>query len=334
MADRLVKWGLIGTGDVTERKSGPAFSKIPGSRLVAVGNRTPEKAEDYARRHGIETWHRDPFDVIRDPNVDIIYIATPPQAHPEYALTAIQAGKPVYIEKPMARTHEECQMINEAAEKAGVPVYVAYYRRSLDYFLKVKETLDSGKLGKILHINMQQSFPARKEDHDLKTLPWRAIPEISGGGYFHDMGCHGLDIIFFMFGDPVQVKGQSLNRGGLYEADDTVGAVITLPGEIILSGSWSFITPKALTKDCVEITGEKGRMSFSIFSFQDIEVDTGDKNERISITPPEHIQMPMISSIVDEINGKGQCPSTGKTGAVTSMIMDQITDMRKSDRHL
>jgi predicted dehydrogenase len=324
MADRIIKWGMIGTGDVTERKSGPAFSKIPGSHLVAVGNRTAEKAEDYARRHGITTWHRDPFDVIRDPNVDIIYIATPPQSHPEYAMASIEAGKPVYIEKPMARTHEECLLINKAAEKAGIPVYVAYYRRSLEYFLKVKEILESGRLGKILHINMQQYFPARKEDYDPQNLPWRAIPKISGGGYFHDMGCHALDILFFMFGDPLHVTGHSLNRGGIYEADDTEGAVISLPGGILLNGSWSFVTPESLTKDRVVITAEKGRLSFSIFSFEAMVLNAAEKEESISINPPEHIQMPMIASIVDEMNGRGHCPSTGKTGAITSLVMDQI----------
>ncbi|MDX2430579.1 MAG: Gfo/Idh/MocA family oxidoreductase, partial [Bacteroides sp.] len=194
MSDRAIQWGMIGTGNVTELKSGPAFSKIPGSKLVAVANRTPEKAEDYAKRHGIGTCHTDPMDLVHDPQVEAVYIATPPQSHPEYALACIKAGKPVYLEKPMALSYEECLVINEAAEKAGVPVYVAYYRRALDYFQKIKEILEEEKLGEILHINMQQYFPSREEDSDQSNPPWRVIPEISGGGYFHDVGCHALDI--------------------------------------------------------------------------------------------------------------------------------------------
>ena len=182
--------------------------------------------------------------MISNPQVDVVYIATPPQSHPEYALACIKAGKPVYIEKPMARTYEECREINDAAEKAGVPVYVAFYRRSLDYFLKIRQIVDDGRLGKVLHINMQQYFSAREEELNPSTPPWRVIPEISGGGNFHDMGCHALDIIFYIFGDPVHVTGHSLNRGGLYKADDTVGAVITLPEQIQLNGSWSFVTPQ------------------------------------------------------------------------------------------
>ena len=324
MGEKKIQWGMIGTGNVTERKSGPAFSKIPGSKLVAVGNRSPEKAEDYARRHGIAKWHARPMDVISDPEVDIVYIATPPQSHPDYALACIKAGKPVYIEKPMARTHEECSIINEAADKAGVPVYIAYYRRSLDYFQKIREILDRESIGKVLHINMLQYFAAREEDSDSSNPPWRVIPEISGGGYFHDVGCHALDIIFYLFGDPLHVTGQSMNRGGLYSADDTVGAVITLPGQIQFTASWSFISPEPFLKDRIVVTGEKGQLSFSVFSFEPISLIVDAKEELISISPPEHIQMPMIQSIVNEIKGIGSCPSTGKTGAVCSQVMDQI----------
>jgi 1,5-anhydro-D-fructose reductase (1,5-anhydro-D-mannitol-forming) len=324
MGEKIIKWGMIGTGNVTERKSGPAFSKIPGSKLVAVANRSPEKAEDYARRFKIPTCFTNPFDVISDPEVDVVYIATPPQSHPEYALACINAGKPVYLEKPMARTFQECRVINEAAEKAGVPVYIAYYRRSLDYFLKVKEILDEGSIGKVLHINMQQYFRTREEDRDQANPPWRVVPEISGGGYFHDVGCHALDIIFYLFGDPVNVTGRSLNRTGLYKADDVVSTSITLPGEILLTGSWIFVTPEPFTKDRIVINGEKGSLSFSVFSFEAIALNVGSKKESFSITPPEHIQMPLIQSIVSELLGKGSCPSTGKTGAICSQVMDQI----------
>ncbi len=324
-ATKTIHWGMIGCGDVTERKSAPSFNKIPGSKLVSVGSRTPEKADDYARRHGIPICHKDPFGVIHDPEVDIVYIATPPGPHLEYALECIKAGKPVYIEKPMARTFAECQVINQAAGREGIPIYVAYYRRALPYFKKVKEIVDSGQLGKILQINMQQYFPARQEDHGGTNLPWRLVPEVSGGGYFHDMGCHALDILFYIFGDPVKIKGSISNLGGFYKVPDTIGAVLTLPGNLIATGSWSFVIPDSYQKDLLEVSGEKGKLKFSIFSFKPITLLTGEKEESIDITPPEHIQMPLIQSIVDELSGKGACPSTGKTAAVTSLVMDRIS---------
>lgn len=325
MAKQIIRWGMIGTGNVTELKSAPSFNKIEGSRLMAVGNRTPEKAENYARRHGIPSWHKDPYEVIRDPEVDAVYIATPPGSHVDYALETIKAGKPVYIEKPMARTWDECQIINRAAEETGVHVFVAYYRRSLAYFKKVKEIVDSGVLGKILNIHMQQYFPARDEDYQRENLPWRVIPEDSGGGYFHDVGCHALDILFYIFGDPLEVSGKACNVGGLYIPEDSLSASLLLPNKVLVSGSWSFLAAEAHQKDRIEVMGEKGKLDFSIFSFESILLTIGDQAELLSTVQPEHIQMPLIQSIVSELHGQGKCPSTGKTAAVTSRAMDTIT---------
>lgn len=324
MAKQLIRWGMIGTGKVTELKSAPSFNKIEGSQLVAVGNRTPEKAEDYARRHGIPTWHRDPYEVIRNVEVDAVYIATPPGSHVDYALESIRAGKPVYIEKPMARTWDECTIINQAAVKAGVPVFVAYYRRSLDYFQKVKELIESGVLGKLLHINLKQHYPAKKEDFSPEHLPWRVMPEDSGGGYFHDVGCHALDILFYIFGDPLKVMGLTSKVRNLYIPEDTLSASLLLPDQLMVTGSWSFVSPESCQKDRIEVVGESGKLDFSVFSFEPIQLTTGQQLESFSIQQPEHIQMPLIKTIVSELKGTGTCPSTGKTAALTSRVMDAI----------
>ena len=324
MAKEVIQWGMIGVGDVTQKKSAPSFNKIDNSRLVAVGSRTAVKAEEFAKRQEIPNWHRNPYDVIHDPDVQIVYISTPPGSHMDYALETIKAGKAVYIEKPMARTWDECRIINEAAQEKGVPVYVAYYRRSLEYFKKVKEVIDRSTLGKINHISMQQYFPAREEDFNWQALPWRLIPQDSGGGYFHDMGCHALDILFYIFGDPVTVSGAASNVRGLYDPEDTIGATLLLPNDLIVSGSWSFVTPDPFKKDVVEVIGEKGKIEFSIFSFDPINLIQDDHQESIHTLQPEHIQMPFIETIVLELNGKGTCPSTGQTAAVTSRVMDQI----------
>jgi len=316
---------MIGTGNVTELKSAPSFNKIENSHLEAVANRTLEKAEDYAARHGVPTVHKDPIDVIHNPEVDIVYIATPPGSHLDYALETIKAGKPLYIEKPMARTWEECNIINEAAKKAGLPVFVAYYRRSLDYFKKVRSVVDSGSLGKIRYINLKQYYAARPEDYDPKNLPWRVIPEDAGGGYFHDLGCHALDIIFHIFGDPLEVEGKAINQGGLYTPEDMVSATLLLPDKVMVTGSWNFITPEPFTKDQVEVIGEKGKLKFSIFTFKPMTLFTGTHQETLATIQPEHIQLPHITSIVSELNGTGRCPATGESSAICSRAMDIIT---------
>lgn len=315
---------MIGTGNVTEKKSAPSFDKIGNSRLMAVANRNPEKARDYAQRFGIPTCHEDPMKVIHDPQVDIVYVATPPGSHMDYALETLKAGKPVYIEKPMARTSEECRIINDSAEKVKLPVFVAYYRRGLEYFKKLKSLIDDATLGKILHINLQQYYPARDEDYDRENLPWRVVPEDAGGGYFHDLGCHALDILFYIFGNPLDVSGRMANVAGMYEPEDSLSASVVLPDQVLLSASWNFVSPSAFHRDLVEVTGEKGKLSFGIFSFKPIILDTGDHKESIPTIQPEHIQMPLIETIVSELNGKGRCPSTGRSAEITSEVMDVI----------
>ena len=188
MAKKLLRWGMIGTGNVTELKSAPSFTKIEDSRLMAVANRSPEKAEDYAHRHGIPAWHRDPYEVIRDPEVDMVYVATPPGSHADYALECIRAGKPVYLEKPMARTWEECQIINEAARTAGVPVFVAYYRRAQQPFLKIKSLLDEGAIGQprlvnIMPVMVEENLvsPAVSTIPQMATRPVKASATSSNG---------------------------------------------------------------------------------------------------------------------------------------------------------
>jgi len=99
---KTIHWGIIGCGDVTELKSGPAFQKVPGSKLVAVMRRNADLARDYAKRHGVARWYSDASELINDPQVDAVYVATPPDSHALYAIQAMKAGKPVYVEKPMA----------------------------------------------------------------------------------------------------------------------------------------------------------------------------------------------------------------------------------------
>src|SRR3954447_6932178 len=143
---KTIRWGIVGCGDVTECKSGPAFGKARNSALVAVMRRDGAKAADYAKRHGVPRWYDDADKLIGDPEVDAVYVATPPGSHLEYALKVAAAGKPCYVEKPMARSFVECQRMIDTFERAKVPLFVAYYRRALPRFVKLKELLDSGEI--------------------------------------------------------------------------------------------------------------------------------------------------------------------------------------------
>ncbi len=223
-----VNWGIIGCGNVTELKSGPAFNKVEGSRLVAVMRRDGEKARDYALRHNIPSWYANADDLINDTQVNAVYIATPPSSHAEFAIRAMEKGKPVYVEKPMAAGYKDCLRMQEASKKTGQPLYVAYYRRFLPYFKKVKEIIQDGMLGKLLYVKIDFQVPPRAEDFNRGALPWRVIPEIAGGGYFYDLACHQLDLLDWFFGKIDHVSGKCYNRRGLYNAEDLVFAGFTL----------------------------------------------------------------------------------------------------------
>jgi predicted dehydrogenase len=319
-----VRWGIIGCGEVTEVKSGPALQKVGGSELVAVMRRTGEKARDYARRHGVPRWYDDAEALLHDPDVNAIYVATPPSSHAEYVIRAAQAGKPVYVEKPMALNYGECVAMIEACHAAGVPLFVAYYRRALPRFLKVKELVETGAIGEVRFVSVALYYPPREGDRQSDTLPWRVRPEVAGGGHFFDLGSHQLDLLDDVFGPIVSARGFVANQAGLYPAEDVVAADFAFGSGVLGSGIWCFTVSEASRTERTEIVGSRGRISFSFFEPAPIRLETAEGVEAFEFSPPQHIQQPLIQTVVDELRGQGRCPSTGSSAARTSRIMDEI----------
>jgi len=321
---KTVSWGIIGCGNVTEVKSGPAFNKVSGSRLVAVMRRDAVKAEDYARRHGVPKWYFDAAALINDPEVNSIYIATPPAFHAEYTLMSALAGKHVYVEKPMALSAEACQIMINECRTAGIKLFVAYYRRRLPYFLKIKELIESGAIGRPLNINIRLHKPPRKEDLNEKNLPWRVIPEIGGAGYFYDLASHQLDILKYIFGGIAEASGCAGNRLDLYPAVDYVEAAFEFCSGVSGTGSWCFTVPADCEDDSIYIVGTEGRLTASTYDRKTITVTNASGRQKYDPEWPTHIQQPLIQSVVDDILGRDSCPSTGDTAIATNVVMEKI----------
>ena len=319
----MINWGIIGCGSVTEVKSGPAFNKVKNSRLVAVMRRNAALAEDYARRHNVPRFYSDAARLIDDPEINAVYIATPPASHAEYAIKAIKSGKPVYIEKPMALNYSECLKINKAAEKTGIPVFVAYYRRALPGFVRVKDMVLRGIIGKPLFVNLQL-FKSPSDEEKAGQLPWRVDPEIAGGGHFFDLASHQLDYLDFLFGPIMKVRSLALNQAGLYKAEDYVSAEFLFANNIAGSGTWSFSASTSSSRDSIEITGDKGYISFSCFNFEPIVLENNDGRKEFVNERPEHVQFYLIEQVVNALSRNGTAVSTGTTGARTSRVMDEI----------
>ena len=320
-----LKWGFIGCGEVTEKKSGPAFSEVEGSEVVAVMSRHGHSASSYAERHGIPRWYTDAQELINDTDVNAVYIATPPSSHATYAIMAMKAGKPVYVEKPLAAAYEDCARINRVSEETGVPCFVAYYRRYLPYFQKVKEIVESGVLGKIIAVQIRFATPPRSEDFGKNgEFPWRLQPDIAGGGYFYDMAPHQLDFLQYLFGVIIEARGFCTNRGGLYGAEDTVSACFEFENGLTGSGSWCFVAHESASEDRIEIIGSQGMVCFSVFDFQPIKLHSSAGTEVLDVPNPSYVQFPIIKSVCEHLQGIGLCNCTSVSATPTNWVLDRI----------
>jgi predicted dehydrogenase len=319
-----IKWGFIGCGEVTEKKSGPAFSLVENSMVVAVMSRSEEKARSYAQRHGIKRWYTDPQALLDDPEVNAVYIATPPSTHATFAIMAMKSGKPVYVEKPMAANYEDCCRINRISLTTGMPCFVAYYRRYLEYFMRVKQLVSNGEIGNVINVQIRFAVPPRDLDYNSRNLPWRVQADIAGGGYFYDLAPHQIDLLQEMFGPIIEAEGYTANRGGLYETEDSVSACFRFSNGVPGSGSWCFVAHESAKEDCIQIIGDKGSISFSVFTYAPIKLHTERGDEEIRIDTPAYVQLPLIRNVVEHLQGKAICTCDCVSATPVNWVVDRI----------
>jgi len=314
----VVRWGIIGCGDVTEVKSGPGFSRADGSRLVAVMRRDGALAADYARRHGVARSYNNADALIADPEVDAVYIATPPSSHADYALAAAAAGKPAYVEKPMARHLPECDRMVAAFERAGLPLFVAYYRRRLPCFMKVADLLGAGALGRLTGITYRLAEP-----HHRKGGMWRTDAAVAGAGHFLDVGSHALDLLDYLLGPLADVAGSAANLASDYDAEDNVALTFRAGGA---QGAMSWNFASTVSDDTMVLSGTDGQVTFPMFTSRPVRLEDASGVHLFDLPYPPHVGQPLIQSAVDDLLGRGECPSTGESARRTSRVMDGVLD--------
>ena len=304
----MIGWGIIGVGDVTERKAAPAIFRSTDSDVVHVMRRDRDRARDFAARHGVDRWSTDARAVIEDPDVTAVYIATPTATHAELAIAAASAGRHVLVEKPMAMSAAGGRRMVEAAESAGVHLWVAYYRRALPRFAKVRELLEAGVLGRLLAVHSTWRKPT-------DFTGWRWDPAQNRGGEFYETACHTLDVLDFLLGPASDVAGVA--------ADDqhAVSASYRF-GDVGGSGSWAFGTPDVV--DETALVGAEGIVSFASFAPSPIRLVTAEGGASYDVADPVHVHGPLVATILDELRGTGSCPSTGHSALRTSAVMDAI----------
>ena len=316
-----IRWGILGCGNVTEIKSGPAYQKTEGFQVVAVMRRDAVKAADYAQSHGISKYYTDAEALINDPEIDAIYIATPPDSHKFYGLKVAQAGKICCIEKPLAPNHNDCLAICEAFQEKNIPLFVAYYRRSLPRFNQIKKWIDNNDIGTIRHIRWHLSKSASPLDLS-KNYNWRTDATIATGGYFDDLASHGLDLFTYLLGNIKDVSGISVKQQNLYSAKDAITACWLHESGVTGSGSWNFGC--STREDIVEIFGSSGKITSSVFNDEPLLLLNEKGKTELFIENPENIQLYHVENMRNHLLGKTTHPSSGRTAAHTNWVMDKI----------
>jgi predicted dehydrogenase len=322
MNTETISWGIIGCGDVTEVKSGPAFNKVPNSRLSAVMRRNEEKAKDYAKRHGVEKWYSNADDLINDPGVNAIYVATPPASHEQYAVKAMRAGKPVYVEKPMAINTPAAERMEQVAKETGMKISIAHYRREQPIFLKIKELLKQKAIGDVRLIELKIWQPHQSNIIAKTETNWRIDPSVSGGGLFYDLAPHQLDLMLYFFGKARRVSGISFNASGLYNADDVTSGQILFESNCLFNGSWCFTSYDR--QDSCEIIGNEGRILFSVFDQNQLRLEKEGTETTMKFEKLQHVQQPMIQKVVEYFLGQSSNPCSVSEGVEVMKMMDAL----------
>ncbi|MDB5221523.1 MAG: Gfo/Idh/MocA family oxidoreductase [Chitinophagaceae bacterium] len=321
-----INWGIIGCGDVTEVKSGPAFNKVKNSSLIAVMRREGAKAKDYAQRHNVPKWYDDADALINDAEVNAIYVATPPSSHEEYTIAALNAGKPVYVEKPMAVNAAAAQRMMNAAKDKNVKLVVAHYRREQPIFKKIKQVLAEKTIGDIRFARLEfYKKPLTKEELQIPKTAWRVDAAIAGGGLFHDLAPHQLDLMYYFFGEADTINGIALNQEKLYNADDIVSGNIVFKTGVLFNGLWCFTVNENEEKDYCEIVGSKGKISFSIFGEPKITMTVEGKKENFLFDTLQHVQQPMIEKVVDYFLDESPNPCSAEEGVKVMEMMEKLS---------
>jgi len=317
-----IRWGIIGCGNVTEIKSGPAYQQTENFEVKAVMRRNVEKLKDYAQRHKIEKYYANANELINDNEIDAVYIATPPDSHKYYALQVAEAGKICCIEKPMTPSYKDSLTIYEVFKNKNIPLFVAYYRRSLPRFNQIKKWLEENEIGVTRHISWQ--YNRKPTEIDLSgNYNWRTDAKVAPGGYFDDLACHGLDLFTYFFGNVEEAYGVSTNQQGLYTAKDAISACWKYQNGITGAGTWNFGADGF--KDRVEIFGSKGKITFSIFHETPLQIEVSGKQRELFIENPKHIQSFHIKNMGKQLfTNNYSHPSNGYTACHTNWIMDEI----------
>ncbi|WP_308917838.1 Gfo/Idh/MocA family oxidoreductase [Jannaschia sp. LMIT008] len=316
MSEEQVVWGILGCGDVTEVKSGPALRGASRSTVASCMRRDGAKAADYAARHGIPRWTDDAEAMLSDPALTAIYVATPPDTHRDYAVRALEAGKDVLVEKPMALTVAECDAMAEAAARTGRSLSVAYYRRALPRFEALRAIVGDGTIGEPRLVEVRHFLPG-----DFRPdQPWKIDPAVGGGGLFADMQSHALDWLGYAFGEGT-ARGLARRQAGGYAAEDLVAYVAEFGG-VPAVGLCSYAASEK--DESVTVHGSEGSASMGFFRPSPVTVTTRSGTREVDRPDPPHVHEPFVERVVAHLLDGAPNPCPPEDARRVNALLDAI----------
>lgn len=317
----VLRWGILGCGNVAEHKGGPPLYSVDDSELIAVMRRDQAKAEDFAERHGAKRAYTDVDKLLSDDEINAIYIATPPNLHCEQTIRAARAGKHILCEKPMAMSVSECKQMVDACQKEGITLMIAYYRNHYPNVVKMKTLMDEDAIGDVVLARINCTSYYNPNRQDLKN--WRINPEISGGGVLMDIGSHRISLLQYLLGDVVSVKGLAETVHLDVAVDDS--AVFTLRFEsgahAVANINWNV----GIGIDDIEVYGTKGRLRCSPLNSEHLTLETkSDGVKALSQTPLPHTHTGLVEDFINHIRTSEPIRCTGELGLQTNAIITKI----------
>lgn len=311
----LLGWGIVGCGDVVEKKSGPSILHAGGSRIVAVMRRNAALARPFADAHAIGLCTDDAQAVIDHPAVDIVYVATPPASHKQYVLAAARARKHVLVEKPMGLSAAEDQEMIDACRSAGVQLFVAYYRRFHPHVLKMKELIDGGRIGRPITAQIDFAQPS------APGSGWRVQPEISGGGLFVDVVSHRIDLMVYLLGAPAETRGLTIQCDSDSRVEQAASIAVRFSGGVLCSVSGDFAA--ARSADRFVIAGTEGIIESPRLDGHSFHLlCAGQAQEQFTFQPLAAPHLGLVRHIERVLAGQEANASSGEQGLLTDRILD------------
>jgi predicted dehydrogenase len=315
----VVRWGLIGCGDIAARRVAAALREAPGSRLVAVSRRQADKAEEFARRFGADRWHASWEDLLRG-DVDAVYIATPVALHARMAIAAAEAGKHVLCEKPMALDVEECDRMVHAAEANGVKLAVAYYRRFYPILRRLKDLLREGAIGAPVTAQADSFGPFDPGPDNPRR--WIVEKGQSGGGPMFDVGCHRLEVFLNLFGVVAEVRGVVARVALSRDVEDTAVAVLRFEQGPVATVRVTHAV--AESRDTLEVYGRAGSIHVPNLNGPEMRIRANGSETVEQHPPPTNLHQPLVDQFVRAVRGAEAPVVDGRVGREVNRLLAEV----------